>query len=181
MPPMRRNALFLDRDGTLITDTGYPRDPSLVQLLPSVVPVLLEVLTRGWALVIVSNQSGVARGIIARDEAARVEARVEALFAEQGVRFDGVYFCFHGPSESCRCRKPEPGMLLDAARDLSLDLHGSVMIGDKASDVQAGKTAGCRAVAFAGAEAPHADAHCVTWADVAAWLEGPAGPPKGRR
>lgn len=175
---MPRNALFLDRDGTLITDVGYPRDPSRVELLPGVVPVLLEVVARGWALVIIGNQSGVGRGIITPDEAMRVEARVEALFAEHGVRFDGAYFCFHAPAESCRCRKPEPGMLLDAARDLSLDLDGSVMIGDKASDVQAGRTAGCRTIAFGAVVVDGADAHCPTWGDVAAWLARPAGPPR---
>lgn len=176
MPTMRRHALFLDRDGTLITDVGYPRDPALVELLPGVAPVLVDVLAKGWALVIIGNQSGVGRGLITTDEAARVEARVEALFAEQGVRFDGAYFCFHGPTERCRCRKPEPGMLLDAASDLSLDLAGSVMIGDKPSDVEAGKTVGCRTVAFGGITVAGADAHCTTWSEVAAWFGDIGGP-----
>ncbi len=178
---MPRNALFVDRDGTLITDVGYPRDPSRVELLPGVVPVLLEVIARGWALVIIGNQSGVGRGMITADEATRVEARVEALFAEHGVRFDGAYFCFHGPAETCRCRKPEPGMLLDAARDLSLDLDGSVMIGDKASDVQAGKAAGCRTIAFGAVVVAGADAQCPTWESVATWLTGRSGAPQTPR
>jgi histidinol-phosphate phosphatase family protein len=172
-----RPALFLDRDGTLIVDTGYPRHAALVELLPGVVPALLAAIAKGWALVVVSNQSGVARGLVTRDEAASVQARVEALFAEQGVRFEGAYFCFHAPGERCACRKPEPGMLLDAARDLALDLRASVMIGDKPSDVQAGRAAGARTVAFGGGEGGEgADVRCATWADVAAWLEGTKGP-----
>lgn len=164
-----RPALFLDRDGTLIVDTGYPRDPALVELLPGVAPVLRAAVAKGWALVIVSNQSGVARGLVTREEAARVQARVEELFAAEGVVFDEAFFCFHGPDERCACRKPAPGMLLEAARDLALDLRASVMIGDKASDVEAGRAAGARTVAFGTAEA-------AGWADVAAWLEGPEGP-----
>lgn len=167
---MSRPALFLDRDGTLIVDTGYPRDPDLVILLPGVVPALRAARAGGWALVIVSNQSGVARGLITEDEAARVQARVEELFAAEGVTFDDVRFCFHGPADACDCRKPEPGMILAAARDLGLDLGSSVMIGDKASDVQAGRAAGCKTIAFGGAPAPEADARCAIWSEVAASL-----------
>ena len=144
---MSRRALFLDRDGTLIVDVGYPRDPALVEILPGAVDAL-----RAWdgALVIISNQSGVARGKITPREAAAVHARVEALFAAEGVTFAGAYYCFHGPDDGCRCRKPAPGLLLDAARDLDLDLAASVMIGDKPSDVAAGVTAGAKGVLFAG-------------------------------
>jgi D-glycero-D-manno-heptose 1,7-bisphosphate phosphatase len=166
-----RRALFLDRDGTLITDTGYPRDPARVVLLPGVVAPLLAAKANGWALVIVSNQSGVARGLVTRDEAASVQARVDELFAREGVVFDGAYFCFHGPEEACACRKPAPGMILTAARELHLAAGGSIMIGDKPSDVQAGQAAGCRTVAFAGADGPGADARCASWAEVAVWLE----------
>lgn len=175
---MRRPALFLDRDGTLITDTGYPRDPALVALLPGVVPPLHAAIAKGCALVIISNQSGVARGLVTRDEAASVQARVEALFAERGVVFDAAKFCFHGTTDACECRKPAPGMILASARELDLDLEHSVMIGDKPSDVEAGRAAGCRTIAFGEAVAvdPDADAHCATWADVARWLEGPDGP-----
>lgn len=182
---MTRRALFLDRDGTLIVDVGYPDDPSLVELLPGVIPPLLAAAARGWALVIVSNQSGVGRGLITREAAASVQARVEALFTAEGVRFDGAYFCFHGPTERCRCRKPEPGMILDAAQALHLELAGSVMIGDKLSDVQSGRAAGCRSIAFGAFDtatgAIDADTRCATWADVAAWLEGPGGPFRDRR
>jgi histidinol-phosphate phosphatase family protein len=179
---MARRALFLDRDGTLITDTGYPSDPAKVELLPGVVTPLLTALDSGWALVIISNQSGVARGLVTPDQAVLVQARVAALFAQHGVAFAGAYFCLHGPDEACSCRKPEPGMILAAARDLELDPLASIMIGDKPSDIQAGRAAGCRTIAFGGLSAPDADARCATWTEVAAWWRsnasgGPPAPP----
>lgn len=167
-PPSR--GLFLDRDGTLIRDTGYPSDPDAVTLLPGVARALLSARARGYALVIVSNQSGVGRGMIAPDAAEAVQARVEELFAREGVTFDGVRFCFHHPDDGCACRKPEPGMLVDAAEALGLDLSASVMVGDKPSDVQAGVRAGAKAVRFGGAPDPRATATITTWDELAAWL-----------
>lgn len=141
---MPRRALFLDRDDTLIVDTGYPRDPDAVTLVPGAAAAL-RVLPPDVALVIVSNQSGIARGIITPAEADAVAARVAALFAAEGVTFAAMYRCPHGPDDGCRCRKPAPGMLLDAAHDLDLDLARSIMLGDKPSDVAAGEAAGCAA------------------------------------
>lgn len=139
-----RTALFLDRDGTLIVDVGYPRDPAQVALLPDAAATLAA-LPADLALVIVTNQSGLARGLITASEAVAVQAEVERQLAVHGVRFAGVYVCPHSPEAGCRCRKPEPGMLLDAARDLELDLARSLMLGDKAADVEAGRAAGCGA------------------------------------
>jgi D-glycero-D-manno-heptose 1,7-bisphosphate phosphatase len=181
---MTRHALFLDRDGTLIVDVGYPRDPALVELLPGVVAPLRAAAAKGWALVIVSNQSGVGRGLITRAEAASVQTRVEDVFAAQGVRFDGAYFCFHAPTEPCRCRKPEPGMILEAARHLGLERHGSVMIGDKPSDVACGRAAGCTSIAFGSSDVlseSEADVRAATWTEVACWLEGSDGPFRAAR
>ncbi len=146
-------ALFLDRDGTLIVDTGYPRDPALVELLPSAVDMLLE-LQKTFTLIIISNQSGIGRGLISEAEAAAVHARVIELFAAEGVTFAGAYYCPHGPDEGCRCRKPAPGLLEDAAREHGIDLATSIMIGDKPSDVAAGRAAGCEhAIQFSDWEA----------------------------
>lgn len=139
---MSRRALFLDRDGTLIVDVGYPKDPALVQPLPGAIDALCE-LQRDFALVIISNQSGIGRGLIGAEEAAAVHDRVVAVFARGGVHFAGAYYCPHAPDAGCRCRKPAPGLLLDAARELDLDLASSVMLGDKPSDLEAGRAAGC--------------------------------------
>jgi histidinol-phosphate phosphatase family protein len=163
-------ALFLDRDGTIIRDVGYPRDPATVELLPGAVEGLKVARERGYKLAIVSNQSGVARGVIEPAEARAVQARVEELFAAEGVRFDGAWFCFHGPGEACPCRKPAPGMIVEAARVLGVDRERSIMVGDKPSDVEAGAAAGCRTIAFGDFEHPLANARVSSWADLAVWL-----------
>ena len=147
-----KRALFLDRDGTLIVDVGYPRDPERVAVVPGAVEALRS-LQQQFALVIVSNQSGLARGKLTRAEAEAVHARVIELFAGHGIQFAGSYYCFHGPDEGCPCRKPAPGMLLDAGRELGLDLTQSVMIGDKLSDVDAVRAAGCQAAILFGPDA----------------------------
>jgi D-glycero-D-manno-heptose 1,7-bisphosphate phosphatase len=143
-----RRALFLDRDGTLIVDVGYPSDPAQVELLPGVVDALRE-LQQEWMLVVISNQSGIGRGLFTAEDAAAVHRRFLELFEQAGVTFAGSYYCPHTPDAACRCRKPEPGMLLDAARELGLEISASVMIGDKPSDLDAGRAAGCgRVIAF---------------------------------
>ena len=142
---MARRALFLDRDGTLIVDVGYPRDPALVQPIEGAIDAL-RVLQRDHTLVVISNQSGIARGRITPAEAAAVHDRFVAMFAAAGVTFAGAYYCPHGPDDGCRCRKPAPGLLEDAARELGLDLARSIMIGDKPSDLEAGRAAGCALV-----------------------------------
>jgi len=160
-------ALLLDRDGTLIVDVGYPRDPAQVEPLPGAIDALRALQSR-FALVIVSNQSGLARGLISAAEAAAVHARVVERFGQAGVTFAGAYYCPHAPDAGCRCRKPAPGLLLDAARDLGLDLAASTMLGDKPSDLAAGRAAGCRTLAFGPATgAPH---HCPDWPAVTAAL-----------
>lgn len=134
-------ALFLDRDGTLIIDVGYPRDPALVEPIPGAIEALRE-LQRTYALVIISNQSGVARGLITEAEMNAVHARVVEIFAAGGVTFSGAYYCPHATDAGCRCRKPAPGMILDASAEHGLDVGSSVMIGDRQSDLDAGKNAG---------------------------------------
>lgn len=167
---MLRPALLLDRDGTLIHDVGYPRDPSLVTVLEGAAIVLARARKAGFALVIVSNQSGVARGLLTEEDVARVQARTEQLFDREGVTFDRAYFCLHGPNDGCDCRKPEPGMLLRAGRELGLALDSSVMIGDKDSDVLAGRRAGCESVLFGRPGAPFQ-----TWHEFGTWLEARVG------
>jgi histidinol-phosphate phosphatase family protein len=137
-----RRALFVDRDGTLIDDVGYPRDPARVEPLPGAIDALRE-LGGSFSFVIISNQSGLGRGIITDAEARAVHDRVIDVFARAGVGFAGAYYCPHAPGAGCPCRKPAPGLLVDASRALGLDLARSGMIGDKASDVAAGRAAGC--------------------------------------
>ncbi len=159
-------ALFLDRDGTLIVDVGYPRDPARVTLLPGAAAALAALAPHA-ALVIVSNQSGLARGRITPAEAAAVHARVVDLLAAAGVPIAGSFYCPHGPDDGCRCRKPAAGLLLAAAAALDLDLASSIVVGDKPSDVAAGRAAGCAVgLLFAAAAAPAAARDV---ADVVGW------------
>jgi D-glycero-D-manno-heptose 1,7-bisphosphate phosphatase len=133
--------VFLDRDGTLIHDAGYLKDPAGVFVLPRVPEALAQL--SDFALVIASNQSGVGRGLFSRADLERVHRRViEAL----PVPFAGAFYCPHAPDELCACRKPKPGLLFEARDVLNLDLSRSFMIGDRESDVDAGLAAGCRPV-----------------------------------
>ncbi len=174
---MSRSALFLDRDGTLIIDVGYPRDPELVELVEGAADAL-RVLQRDHALVIISNQSGIGRGLIREDEAAAVHTRVIDLFRAAGVNFAGAYYCPHTPDDRCRCRKPAPGLIEDAARELDLDVNRSFMIGDKPSDLEAGRAAGCRFVVRLGPDEDSAAAsvRCDDWAEVRAFVASTTEP-----
>ena len=176
MSGRRRGAVFLDRDGTLIEDVGYPRDPDRVRLLDGVPGALRRLAEAGLALVVVSNQSGIGRGLITPGEARAVDERFRSLLADQGVVLDGAKYCPHRPDEGCRCRKPQPGMLLEAAAELDLELTSSHMIGDKQTDVEAGRRAGCAStvrLAVDGAAAAEADHVARDMAEAAGILLGP--------
>jgi len=166
-----KRALFLDRDGTLILDVGYPRDPAQVEPIPGAAEAL-RYLQDSFSLVVISNQSGIGRGMISEREAAAVHARFVERFADHGVHFSGCYYCPHVPGDGCTCRKPAPGLLRDAAQELVLDLPGSIMIGDKASDVEAGRAAGCRVVVRFGPDVDNAHGHarCEDWPAVRAFV-----------
>ena len=148
-----RSSVFLDRDGTLNVDRQYVRTPEDVELVPRAADGARMLQDAGYALVIVSNQSGIARGLFTETQAQAVDDRVIALLAQEGVRIAGSYRCPHLPdapvaayAKDCDCRKPQPGLILRAARDLDLDLATSWAIGDRARDVAAVIAAGCRAV-----------------------------------
>ena len=141
-----RSAIFLDRDGTLIPDLDFPKDPDLVELMPRAGEVLELLRDKGYVFVIISNQSGIGRGILEWKDVMAVHDRVTELLGDHGVRLAGSYYCPHHPSEGCDCRKPSPSMILTAASDLDIDLQSSYMIGDKEIDIQAGSRAGCRTI-----------------------------------
>lgn len=132
--------MFVDRDGTLIVEKNYLANPDDVQLIPGSGAALVELRAAGFAVVVVSNQAGVARGYFGEDAVHAVHARIDALLAAEGASIDRYYFCPHHPDFGgpCRCRKPNTGMLEDAARDLDLDLPRSYMVGDRLNDVEAG-------------------------------------------
>jgi D-glycero-D-manno-heptose 1,7-bisphosphate phosphatase len=143
-------AAFLDRDGTIIRDVHYLSDPAKVELLPGAAAGMRLLRDAGYACVVVSNQSAVARGIVSPERLASIHEELCRQLLARGVALDGWYFCAELPTTSDRTtidhpdRKPGPGMLLRAARELDLDLGQSWMIGDMVSDVLAGYNAGCR-------------------------------------
>jgi D-glycero-D-manno-heptose 1,7-bisphosphate phosphatase len=137
--------IFLDRDGTVIHDTGYIGDPDLVQFMPAVLPALRRFQDEGYRLVVVSNQSGIGRGVITQEQYELVARRIADRLGDHGI-YTATYYCPHSPDNRCECRKPNPFLLLRAARDLEIDLARSYMIGDRLTDIEAGAAAGCKTI-----------------------------------
>jgi D-glycero-D-manno-heptose 1,7-bisphosphate phosphatase len=155
MAALRTPAVFLDRDGTLIEDTGYIQDPDAVQLFPGLAEDLAALQALGFKTVIVTNQSGIGRGYFTEADYHAVHARLIELLGPELI--DAVYFCGDHPDTAGERRKPGPGMLLEAAEDLQLDLARSWMVGDRAGDVEAGRRAGCRTILVRTGEGARAD------------------------
>jgi D-glycero-D-manno-heptose 1,7-bisphosphate phosphatase len=138
-------AIFLDRDGVLNENRAdYVRNWSQVKIIPDAVRALRFPALQDYKIVIVTNQSAVGRGLISLETAQEINSRLVERLRAEGGRVDAVYMCPHAPSDDCLCRKPKPGLLLQAATELSLDLPRSWMIGDAWSDLQAGQLAGVR-------------------------------------
>ncbi len=136
-------AIFLDRDGTVIEECGYLRDPERVSLLPGAAEALAALAAEGWKLIVVSNQSGVGRGLISPRQMEEVQERFRAVMQQHGIPIAGTYLCTHTPEDQCRCRKPSPFLLERAAEEHGLDLAASWMIGDREGDILCGNNAGC--------------------------------------
>jgi len=140
-------AIFLDRDGVLIENRSeYVRDWSQVQIFPEALKALA--LLHDYKVVIVTNQSAVGRGLISFAAASAINDQLVEVIKQYKGRIDGVYMCPHAPEDQCECRKPRPGLLLQAAQELMLDLKQSWIIGDAWSDLLAGKAAQVRGVAL---------------------------------
>lgn len=146
-------AIFLDRDGTLVHPRHYPSRPQDLRLYDGIAPELSALQEAGFRLVVITNQSGIARGYFGEAELGRMHDHLVSELDAAGVRIDGIYFCPHHPegvipelSVPCACRKPAPGMLYQAAADLFLDLERSWLAGDILDDIEAGNHAGCRTV-----------------------------------
>jgi len=149
-----RPFVFLDRDGTLVRDTGYPHRPEDYELLPGALAGARALSEAGYALAIATNQSGIGRGRFAPEDLARFQARLAADLAAGGVRLAATLVCPHAPEAGCACRKPAPGLLLRARDELGADLAASWMVGDGARDVEAARRAGCRGAVRVGVAAP---------------------------
>jgi D-glycero-D-manno-heptose 1,7-bisphosphate phosphatase len=152
---MSEPAVFLDRDETIIEDPGFVADPDQVSLKPGAARAIRRFREMGFRVVVATNQSGVARGLISEEQLAAVHDRLRSLLRGEGADVDAIYHCpyLDGPEavveayrKNSDLRKPEPGLLFQAARDMELDLARSWMIGDRPSDMEAGRRAGCRTI-----------------------------------
>lgn len=146
-------AIFIDKDGTLIPDIPYNVDPDKITLHKGAAEGLKLLSEKGYQVIVVTNQSGVARGFFEEKDLIAVEHKIKSLLQVQGIALTAFYYCPHHPEGiikayaiSCSCRKPEPGMIRKAAEDLHIDLTKSWMIGDILNDVEAGNRAGCKTV-----------------------------------
>jgi D-glycero-D-manno-heptose 1,7-bisphosphate phosphatase len=144
MPP--RRFVILDRDGTIMVNRPYLADPAGVELLPGAAAALRALRDGGLGLVIATNQSGIGRGLLDTAALARVHARLIELLAVEGATVDGIYYCPHAPADACRCRKPQPGMVEDAARDLAFEPHKAIVIGDDRADIDLGRRIGATTI-----------------------------------
>jgi histidinol-phosphate phosphatase family protein len=150
---MLSKALFVDKDGTIIEDLPYNVDPAKIRFMPGVPEGLRLVHAAGYRIIVVTNQSGIARGYFTEEELAAASRRIAGMMAEAGVPLAGFYFCPHLPGGvipgydiACSCRKPQPGLIVRAAREHAIDVTRSWIAGDILNDVEAGHRAGCRAV-----------------------------------
>jgi histidinol-phosphate phosphatase family protein len=169
--------VFLDRDGTINEDPGYLSDPSMVKLLPGVGEALARLKKAGFLLIVVSNQSGVGRGLIQLEKLPLIHQRMDELLSAHGVKIDHYEFCIHHPDDECECRKPKPRLLLDSGARWGVDFSRSYMVGDRDSDVGAGKAANCAGTVFLRTNTkdksfnlPEADFSANTLVEAADWI-----------
>ena len=138
-----KRAFFLDRDGVLIEQVAYLSSPDQAVLIPGAAEALRIVHAHGDCAVVISNQSGVGRGYFGVESVEAAHARIQELLAPSGEKVDALYYCPHTPEEHCKCRKPQPEMILRAGRELGIDVAASLMLGDRMSDLECGVNAGC--------------------------------------
>ncbi len=149
---MKRPAVFIDRDGTISEEVGYINHPSRFRLFPYAASAIKLLNERGWLAVIVTNQAGVARGYFSETMIQTVHDNLQQSLRDEGARVDAIYYCAHHPAvgdppyrQDCDCRKPKPGLVNRAARDLDIALEQSWMVGDRYSDIELARNAGVHA------------------------------------
>jgi histidinol-phosphate phosphatase family protein len=143
---MGNRAVFLDRDGTIARDVHYCRRVEDFELLPGVPEAMKLLNASGFKVVVITNQSGIARGYFTEETLERIHRKMEAELAEHGAHVDAIYYCPHHPDDNCDCRKPRPKMVLQAAQDINIDLSQSFVIGDLKMDIELGKAVGAKTI-----------------------------------
>ncbi len=142
-------AVFLDRDGVICYDVHYMSSPEQFQLMPFVGEGIKALNDAGFLVIVVTNQSGLRRGLITEENLKKIHDRMIKELSAYKARIDDIFVCPCLPEENCECRKPRPGMILEAAKKHSIDISSSFMVGDKQIDADAGKAAGCRTILIA--------------------------------
>ena len=143
---MSNKAVFLDRDGTIIEDKGYLKNPQDITLIQGAGEALADLKKAGFLLIVITNQSGIGRGFFSLDTVHRQHDYLQRLLAAYNVQLDCFEICPHAPDENCSCRKPQADMISRAAEKFNIEVSSSFMIGDKESDIQAGRQAGCKTI-----------------------------------
>src|SRR5271167_4963351 len=141
-----RGAVFLDRDGTIADEVGYLNHLSRFRMYPFAAEAIRKLNEAGLAVVVVTNQSGVARGYFPESLVREVNDLMITQLAEAGAKIDATYYCPHGTADGCDCRKPKTGMLEQAAREHGLDVHRSFVVGDRHADIELARLAGARGI-----------------------------------
>lgn len=145
---MKSPALFIDRDGTIIKqiDGHYISSIEQIELIENIFPAILMLQNEGYLVIIVTNQAGINKGILSNEQVDEINQHIIQLLKKQGIDISAVYVCPHKPEEQCKCRKPQPGLLLKAAKEYNIDLENSIIIGDTDKDTEAGLNAGLKKV-----------------------------------
>lgn len=142
----KTEAVFLDRDGTINIDTGYLADPAEVRLIDGAAEAIRRLNEAGVKALVISNQSGVGRGLFTETDLAKVNTRLVELLVASGARLDGIYCCPHRPDDGCQCRKPATGLVKDAAAEHGVEIGRGCVVGDKAIDMELGRNLGVRTI-----------------------------------
>jgi D-glycero-D-manno-heptose 1,7-bisphosphate phosphatase len=154
----RRKTVILDRDGTIVVDRHYLNDPDGLSFLPGAANALRWLTEHDYRLVIITNQSGIGRGLLSVERLRQIHDRLDQMVLHAGARLDGIYFCPHRPDENCACRKPQTGLLIRAASELGFDMSSVIVIGDKDSDVELGQRVSAPTILIGNAEVSAASA-----------------------
>ncbi|MFC2051585.1 D-glycero-beta-D-manno-heptose 1,7-bisphosphate 7-phosphatase [Chloroflexota bacterium] len=147
---MANKAVFVDRDGTMASDVPYCSCPEDFELFPDTARATKLLNEHGFKVIVITNQSGIARGYFTEETLAKIHEKMERELAKEGSWVDGIYYCPHHPDDKCDCRKPNPELLLQAAKDFDIDLKRSFVVGDLQADIELGRVAGCKTILIEG-------------------------------
>ncbi|MCL5733612.1 MAG: HAD family hydrolase [Patescibacteria group bacterium] len=166
-------AIFIDRDNTLIKDEGYFHDPEAIEFIDGAIEALRALRKNGFLIFIITNQSGIGRGIFTKEELGDVHKEIIKLLKKEGVEIDAIYYCPHHPSDNCDCRKPKPYLVNQAIKNYDVDIKNSFFIGNDLKDMQTGRNAGVKTVAVFLKERPIQDLvdfKAVNFREVVNWI-----------